>query len=303
MSDLEKKEERSEKLFEALGNVDPELLLRSEKTKTAKIVGIWKYTGMLAACVAFLLVGGISIYVMQISGGEMSDTQTANSAAASGGSHQSFSGDGTAAKQEAAEEAPNSTGIAGSESDSYKDWNGGEYTADAESDSAEAETSGSCAGNMLSLQGNVEIENSSESAVFYTLEELKESCDESKFTGYLPEKTPDGYAFDQGYVWKGDADISTDDFIILFFEGGQETVAYCLMDVENAGDYSENGTIPLKGEELTLEMLEEELAAIKKAEMQGEYGRRLGILFEDGVLAIFAGIEDPQTVIDLLMVK
>ena len=67
MSDKEKKREQSIRLFEALANVSPELLVRSEKTEENKVIRPWggRYGGYIAACLAILLVGGISLYSMQ----------------------------------------------------------------------------------------------------------------------------------------------------------------------------------------------------------------------------------------------
>ena len=67
MSDREKKREQSIRLFEALANVSPELLVRSEKREENKVIRPWggRYGGYIAACLAILLVGGLSLYSMQ----------------------------------------------------------------------------------------------------------------------------------------------------------------------------------------------------------------------------------------------
>lgn len=67
MSEKEKKREQSIRLFEALANVSPELLVRSEKREENKVIRLWggRYGGYVAACLALLLVGGIGLYSMQ----------------------------------------------------------------------------------------------------------------------------------------------------------------------------------------------------------------------------------------------
>lgn len=71
MSDKERKIEQSMRLFEALADVSPELLARSEKKAESKVVRLWggRFGRYAAACLAILLVGGISLYAMKYSGG------------------------------------------------------------------------------------------------------------------------------------------------------------------------------------------------------------------------------------------
>ena len=54
MSMEEKRQGQAERLYEALGGVDPTLLERSEKRR--KVLPIWRYGGMMAACLALCLV-------------------------------------------------------------------------------------------------------------------------------------------------------------------------------------------------------------------------------------------------------
>ena len=54
MSMEEKRQGQAERLYEALGGVDPALLERSEKRR--KVLPIWRYGGTMAACLALCLV-------------------------------------------------------------------------------------------------------------------------------------------------------------------------------------------------------------------------------------------------------
>ncbi len=71
MSDNEKKREQSMRLFEALSGISPELLARSEKKAENKVIRPWggRFGRTIAACLAVLLVGGVSLYAVKYTGG------------------------------------------------------------------------------------------------------------------------------------------------------------------------------------------------------------------------------------------
>ena len=107
MSDKEKKREQSMRLFEALANVSPELLVRSEKEEN-KVIRLWggRYGGYVAACLAILLVGGISLYSMQY----FAQVETSDSAMRMNGTSGGASGLQGAQPEQAADFAPQAEG-------------------------------------------------------------------------------------------------------------------------------------------------------------------------------------------------
>lgn len=342
MSDLEKKEEQSVKLYEALEGADPELLARSEKTK--KVVPLWKYSGMMAACIAFLVVGGISLFAIQMSGGMLTKKEAMNSISAGG---QAFRGDTAAAQEAPAEEREESFGEASSTADSVVNaveeisgndsgagngiQEGGNYlpqSSDGTVQKGEPEQGKDVSEGAVIIENNALPQNTAEPTdgntgvdaglaiappskedelaagigiskedyfVFDEIEPMQELCADKKYAKYLSIETPSGYRFSQVYGAGMTTKEEADDMIILFYEGDLATISYGIMD-SAAADLSAG----LKGESLTRQALEEKMAEIKEREERGEYGLPIGIYYEDGVLLLFAGTDDPQIIMNML---
>ncbi len=87
MSDKEKKREQSMRLFEALSGISPELLARSEKKAENKVIRPWggRFGRSIAACLAVLLVGGVSLYAVKYTGGWKGTDSVALQNGAAGG--------------------------------------------------------------------------------------------------------------------------------------------------------------------------------------------------------------------------
>lgn len=88
MSDKEKKREQSMRLFEALSGISPELLARSEKKVENKVIRLWggRFGRTIAACLAVLLVGGVSLYAVKYTNSWKGTDNAALQNGAAGGS-------------------------------------------------------------------------------------------------------------------------------------------------------------------------------------------------------------------------
>lgn len=312
MSNPEKKREQSQRLFEALGNVDPELLERSEKTK--KVVPIWKYSGMIAACFAFLAVGGLSLYALQMSGGKTASSQE-NGMYFTAPANKDTS---AKAKEESAGDACEEAGAAVIvEVDAAPAENGSVSSASGVVDLAEQKTETEQNGTEAEKQqmgqnivesldgdmgGNSILAQITEQAgvnteLYYSVEDLRDACSNELFLRRLPMQVPEGYVFDGACVMGMKTPELEDDVILLFYDGGENPLNYGLL---YAASEEETGVEALREADLTRELLEAEVERLKQAEAEGDYGQRLGILTEDGVLILIAGAQNAETVMQLL---
>lgn len=296
-NNAEKIEEQAMRLFEALENVDPVLLERSEQGRRA--IPFRKYAGLAAAALVFLAVGGSSLYGLRFSGVNREDSTGGNEARA-GEALQSVK-QGTEAQdkyvaggQDMQWNSPESGEADGIIFD--RDDEGAESVRD-EAEPLVSNPADPCAfklGKELGDPGNESGALKKESGVF----ELGEGAELlGVMMNYLPKELPEGYCVSDREV---SAEGSENDYFLFRLESAEGS------RLEYRADYMEQkDSLPeevryINAEGLSGEMLEGEIK--KLAQPEQEY-TEVAVLYGDGVCVRISGDCSAEILWELIPLK
>lgn len=269
------------RLFEALSSVDEELLERCDER--TKVVPLWKYTKVMAACACFVVLGlvtwtGSRMLLIQ------NDASSENAAPASINQMDTIT---EGAMEEAADAAEDV------ETDSANDADGAVMMDEAEAEAAPAEAEKSESGMQADSVG----EKLQETMMDLDEARLRET---EELGDYIPVDIPAGYVFESGYKnMEGD----TVNSISLCWTKGMDDIHIFIEKYEaSAGTVSEdyveifNNPMIFAESDLSLEIIE---ACMRSVAEQGDTDTPRGdfaILYDSGVLVRFNGQCDAESI-------
>lgn len=280
-NNTEKIEEQAMRLFEALENVDPMLLERSEQGRRA--IPFWKYAGLAAAALVFLAVGGSSLYALRFPGVNREDSTGGNEARA--GEALQPAKQGTQAQDKF---------VAG----------GQDMLQDCPENNAADESFFDRQGERLeSVKEESLVSNPAEPCTFKLGKEpgVFELGEGAELLGvmmnYLPKELPEGYCVSDREV---SAEGSENDYFLFRLESAEGS------RLEYRADYMEQkDSLPeevryINAEGLSGEMLEGEIK--KLAQPEQEY-TEVAVLYGDGVCVRISGDCSAEILWELLPLK
>lgn len=272
MSESEKKEKQSVRLFEALGDIDPELLLRSEKKK--KVINFNRFQTMAAAFFALIVVG-VSLYSVQFVGDkEAAGKDKANIMGMTAISPEAGNEEKTEITQpvnEAKESQPVQN-IAGGVDETSQD--GDLIALEGEATDEEQDLK-----NELSLGNSIcglpLVGIDAESGQEIGLESFEDVRNVARLGQYVPA-LPEGWQFVEAYMETAESGEVSLLCIVLAYEG--ENVTYCVQE-----EY--HNTRKVMEKELLLQAMDSDPAVAQDASVRYDDGICISIDGEGEVLA------------------
>lgn len=281
-NNAEKREEQTIRLFEALGNVDPALLERSEQRR--KAIPFRRYASLAAAALVFLAVGAGSLYALRFSGVKRENYAGNNEKRAEEAKVQSAKSGTEALERSVA---------AGQD----MEWNCPENGA---ADEIVFEKDGEMLDSIreevesLAKKESVCLKMETGSGVF----ELGEGAELlGVMMNYLPKELPEGYCVSDREV---SADGSENDYFLFRLESQEGSCLVYRADYLKSRDPLLKEVICINAEELSGEKLEGE---IKKLAQPGQEYTEVVVLYGDGVCVRISGDYSAEILWELLPLK
>lgn len=218
---MSKKEEQALRVFEALSQVDEDLLLRSEKTvekKNGKVISFHKLNKVLAACLVLFVAGGalFAAQNMRLASNKSAESAMPNFALGLKANNteldiakpmEEAEANFAAVTDDFPKEAAEEIMLQGKESAATES-NGKSETAREESFEPNEIKNLEADGTIIAYQGQ-----------FATLEQVKSGA----LGKYLPEEIPAGYDFSEAYVY-ADSDNGEGKVITACWSKGMDDI-------------------------------------------------------------------------------